>query len=400
MERPVASAEQIRALWEELDRPGPEKLQVALRKKGFFAPSVKVLREHFFAHQSSRQVFQRPPKYTGHVYSEGLDRRWVADIMQSPEVEHQGRAMKYALVVVDVFSRFAWAALIDSPMDAAAGYREILRRAGKRPSLLLTDGDPAFKTPDFQKALGSTFHELKAGAQDLAVVDRFIGYLKRKQKQAELDGEKPNWAEQLQRRVDGFNHAGAPALHQSAPADLRGPKGEIENKELAFDREWDESKGMQANAAAIHRRAETLASEGAFRTLAPFPGPKRRVGDPVWRPALHGVAEVRGPVVRDAAGESYLTKEVLPVPRDSTELTAPAPKLNARAREALQRFADRGRAFLQGQPDRRASATRFANALQQVGNLKEALRMAGVAGDAVVRSLAATFPDVFWRDTP
>ena len=51
--------------------------------------------------------------------------------MQSPEVEHQGRALRYALVVVDVFSRFAWAALIDSPMDAAAGYREILRRAGK-----------------------------------------------------------------------------------------------------------------------------------------------------------------------------------------------------------------------------------------------------------------------------
>ena len=65
MERPVASAEQIRALWEELDRPGPEKLQVALRKKGFFAPSVKVLREHFFAHQSSRQVFQRPQSTRG-----------------------------------------------------------------------------------------------------------------------------------------------------------------------------------------------------------------------------------------------------------------------------------------------------------------------------------------------
>jgi hypothetical protein len=103
------------------------------------------------------------------------------------------------------------------------------------------------------------------------VVDRFIGYLKRKQKQAELDGEKPNWAEQLQKRVDGFNHSGAPALHQSAPADLRGPGGEIKNKELYFDREWDESEGMQANAAAIHRRAEGLEGK-AFRTLAPFPG--------------------------------------------------------------------------------------------------------------------------------
>ena len=75
MDQPVASAQQIRALWEELDRPGPEKLQVALRKKGFFAPSVEVLRKHFFARQSRRQVFQRPPKYTEHVCSKGLDRR-------------------------------------------------------------------------------------------------------------------------------------------------------------------------------------------------------------------------------------------------------------------------------------------------------------------------------------
>ena len=120
-DRPHASAEQIRAIWEELDRPGPEKLQVALRKRGFYAPSVKVLREHFFAYQSSRQVFRNPPKYTGHVYSEGLDRRWVADVMQMPEIEYGGKAQKYALVVMDVFSRFAWAALIDSPMTAAAG---------------------------------------------------------------------------------------------------------------------------------------------------------------------------------------------------------------------------------------------------------------------------------------
>ena len=400
MERPVASAEQIRALWEELDRPGPEKLQVALRKKGFFAPSVKVLREHFFAHQSSRQVFQRPPKYTGHVYSEGLDRRWVADVMQSPEVEHQGRAMKYALVVVDVFSRFAWAALIDSPMDAAAGYREILRRAGKRPSLLLTDGDPAFKTPDFQKVLGSTFHELKAGAQDLAVVDRFIGYLKRKQKQAELDGDKANWAQDLQRRVDGFNRSGAPVLHQSAPEDLRGPHGEVKNEALYFDREWDASEAMQANAAAIHRRAEDLGKEGAaFRTLAPFPGPRRRVGDPVWKLKPHAVREVQGAHVVDQSGDRYLTKEVLHIPNDSTELTKPAPKLNARARGKLERYRERARAFMIAQPERRATATKLHMVLMQEGDLKQALALAGVATDAVVRSFVGLFPDAFAMET-
>jgi hypothetical protein len=45
----------------------------------------------------------------------------------------------------------------------------------------------------------------------------------------------------------------------------------------------------------------------------------------------------------------------------------------------LQRYADRGRAFLLGQPERRANATRFYNALAAEGNVKEALRLAGVS---------------------
>ena len=370
-----------------------------MRQRGLELPGVQLLRDHFFQFQSSRPVFRHPPKYTGHVYSGGMDRRWVADIMQMPEAEHGGRGWRYALVVQDVFSRYAWASLIASPMSAAEGYREILRRAGKAPSLLLTDGDPAFKTPEFQAALGKTFHELKRGAQDLAVVDRLIGYLKRKQKQAELDGEKPNWAEQLQRRVDGFNRSGAPVLHQSAPEDLRGPKGEVQNKDLYFEREWDESKAMEANAAAIHHRAEHLESVGAFRTLAPFAGPKRRVGDPVWSLRQHGVGRVSGATVEDERGERFLTKEVLPVHPDSTELTAPAPKLNAKARGMLQRYADRGRAFLLGQPERQATATKFYNALSSEGNVKEALKLAGVASDAVVKSLVQVFQDRFRLET-
>jgi hypothetical protein len=398
-DRPAPTADQIRAAWEELDRPGPEKLQMALRKRGYFAPSVKVLREHFLKFQSSRQVFRNPPKYTGHIYSEGMDRRWQADIMQMPEAEHEGETYKYALVAVDVFSRYAWASLIASPMAAAEGYRDILRKAGRAPTELLTDGDPAFKTPAFKKALGSTYHEIKQGAQDLAVVDRLIGTLKRKQKQAELDGEKPNWAARLQMGVSGVNRSGAPALHQSAPEDLRGPGGEIRSKDLYFDREWDESKAMEANAAAIHRRAEKLQGTEAFRTLAPFPGPKRRVGDPVWSLRLHGVREVRGATVEDDRGERFLTKEVLPVHKESTELAAPEPKLNARARGMLQRYADRGKAFLLGQPERRANATRFYNALAAEGNVKEALRLAGVATDAVVKSVVRLFPETFRMET-
>jgi hypothetical protein len=397
-DRPAPSAEQIRSLWEALDKPGPEKLRIALQKRGFFAPSVQVLRDHFFKFQSSRQVFQRPPEYTGHAYSTGLDHRWMADIMVMPEGEH-GEVLQIRSDRRRHPPRFAWGALLDSPMQADEGYRQILRRAGKAPSVLLTDGDPGFKTPGFTKALGETHHEIKVGQNDLSIVYRLIGFLKRKQKQAELDGQTESWADRLQERLSGWNHTGAPALYHSDPADLRGAHGEIANKELYFNRVWDESEGMQANAAAIERRAQHVRDAGAFRSLAPFPGPKRRIGDPVWSVRPHAVKSVDGPLVEDERGERFLTKEVLPIHKESTELAAPAPKLNAKARGMLQRYADRGRAFLLGQPERRANATRFYNALAAEGNVKEALRLAGVATDAVVKSVVRLFPETFRMET-
>ena len=396
MDRPVPSGDQIRAIWQELDRPGPEKLRVALQKRGFFAPTVQVLRDHFYKFQSSRQVFQRPPKYTGHAYSEGMDRRWMADVMQMPEVEYEGRPYRYALICVDIFSRFVWGALIDSPMQADEGYREILRRAGKGPSVLLTDEDPGFKTEGFKKALGGTYHEFKVGANDLSIVDRFMLSFKRKQKQQELDGETTNWAKQLQTRIEAFNRSGTPALYQSAPEDLRGPHGEIENKQIYFNRLWDESEGMQRNAKAIQERGEKLAG-AAFRTLAPFPGPKRRAGDPVWSIEMRRAHGIDGAFVADERGNRYPTKEVLPVPQESTELTRPVAKLKARPRELLKDYADRLEAKLRLSPDREITAQAAQTALTggNVHNLKQAMQIAGVSVDGVVANFVKVFPDRF-----
>ena len=101
----------------------------------------------------------------------------------------------------------------------------------------------------------------------------------------------------------------------------------------------------------------------------------------------------------DEKGDRYLTKEVQAIPKDSTELTTPAPKLNARARGQLERYRDRARAFLLGQPERRATATRLYNALAQEGDIKRALALAGVSTKAVVRSFVEVFQDSIRMET-
>ena len=101
----------------------------------------------------------------------------------------------------------------------------------------------------------------------------------------------------------------------------------------------------------------------------------------------------------DERGDRYLTKEVQAIPRHSTELTTPAPKLNARARGQLERYRDRARAFLLGQPERRATATRLYTALTQEGDIRRALALAGVSTKAVVRSFVEVFQDSFRMET-
>jgi hypothetical protein len=65
-EPPAPQAQsRCRSLWEALGQARSGEARIALQKRGFFAPSVQLLREHFFKFQSSRQVFRRPPKVHG-----------------------------------------------------------------------------------------------------------------------------------------------------------------------------------------------------------------------------------------------------------------------------------------------------------------------------------------------
>ena len=87
----MAGVPDWRELWVKLNRPSAERFRQALVKRGMVAPSVKQIRELFLKYQSSKQLFAPPPRYTGHVYSPGLDARWQADVMiYSQPSEYRG----------------------------------------------------------------------------------------------------------------------------------------------------------------------------------------------------------------------------------------------------------------------------------------------------------------------
>ena len=392
----MAAVPDLQDLWVQLNRPGAERFRQALVKRGIAAPPVKELREHFLKYQSSKQLFAPPPKYTGHVYSTHLDSRWQMDVMlYSQASEHMGQKWTAALVVEDIFSRFLWAELIHSPMQADQGLREILARAGKAPGSITMDEDPGFKTEGFLKLLQDhhIVQQFRSGRNDLAVVDNAIGRLKRVLATHSADTGKQDWASRLHDAVAGFNEAGAPALHGSAPEDLRGNGGIVKNKVLSFDREWEESNAMVDNATQIHDRASKVEKEGGFRVYKQKTRLGRRVFDPHWSREVHTAEDVQGAFAKDQHGVWHPTKEVLPVPTDSTTLPEPPSNLNAKTRGMLQRYADRLHAHLTAQPDHRVAASKAHAVLSEVGNIKQAIQLAGLRTDKVIATFVQQFPE-------
>ena len=247
------------------------------------APPVKDLRELFYKYQSSKQIFAPPPKYKGKIFSPGLDRRWAADVMVMPG--------GYALIVQDIFSRYAWAELITSPAEAYTGMEEVLGKAGKTPDEITTDADPGFRTKQFQDLLSGRgiHHTFREGRNDIATVDRLISTIKRALATHAAD-QGGDWKERLQAAVAGYNDTSHPRLMDGAPDDLRTPKGDIKNKIIYYHREEEEAQNIQQNTDEIKKREDKLQGQGfrVYLRTQGIPRPEGRrcevgQGDPHWR---------------------------------------------------------------------------------------------------------------------
>ena len=152
----MAGVPDFHELWVQLNRPSAERFRQALLKRGIAAPPTKDIKELFLKFQSSKQIFAPGPRYLGKITSTGLDQKWAADVVTYSQASAaEGRSWNSFLVAQDVFSRKAWAALIDNPSDAATGYQKILRQAGRAPNELVTDGARNSRLPSSRSFLGA-----------------------------------------------------------------------------------------------------------------------------------------------------------------------------------------------------------------------------------------------------
>ena len=114
-----------------------------------------------------------------------IDQQWVADLVEVQNIAKYNKGMRYLLMVIDAFSKYAWVEPIKTKTGKAVteAFEKILKRAkGRKPLNLQTDDGKEFYNRMFQALMKregihhfSTFGDTKA-----SIVERFNRTFKEK----------------------------------------------------------------------------------------------------------------------------------------------------------------------------------------------------------------------------
>ena len=317
---------------------------MALKKAGvaFAAKDIDALTRQ----DTGRQLLAPRQEYKGKIVATDIDERWAADLIDYTSSPSKKGGEKYILVAQDIFTRklYARALVKNDPKTVAAAFKEIVKQAKDSPEELNTDKGGEFTGNAFQVALRSLriTHRVKdpKDRNAIATVDAAISNLKKALFRTGGDGGIANWAERLNKVIAGIHQTPHDHLRGTAPNDVK------DKPELQYFLKKEASQDLQQNAALIHKRAQKLDDDGAFRVqeaLGSFSrGFKPRFGDKV-----HKIATVEGATVIDEDGKTFPTKLVQSVP--STSQTA---NLSHSARGGSAATSQRQRALLTSHADR------------------------------------------------
>ena len=81
------------------------------------------------------------------------DEQWVVDLIKVQTLAEQNKGYRYTLVVIDAFSKYAWAQAIEKKTgkDVTDAFAKILKEAqGKKPQTLQRNADKELYNQTFQ----------------------------------------------------------------------------------------------------------------------------------------------------------------------------------------------------------------------------------------------------------
>lgn len=384
---------QLRKVWIEAGRPGVAKLYTAARKKGLDVRRAAV--DEFVKKQETRQVFAPAPKSQGKVTATNVDDRWQADVIDFKQMDaSQNKGFKNVLVVVDVFSRFAWAVPMQSKSqeDTIQAFEKILKASKRKPSEVDSDNGLEFGAAfteflENRKIAHTLKHQGHTNA--LAVVDAVIKRIKETLRQDLADKGSQNWARFLPNAVKAYNSNSHDHLMGSAPDEVTG------NSVLQYALEKEAGYDAATNVKQHQDRVAALQAAGAFRVLLPTKT-FTRTSTARWSNEVHKVAGFVGPEVIDEKGNRFPVRNTLPVSTASktakASVDAGGDAKRSAAADRMRDFATALNGFL---GDNTLTLQGAGTKMRQVPGFNEAMKEAKLTGVGALERFIRLFPDMF-----
>ena len=159
--------------------------------------------ESYSLNKGVKQTFQR-----GRVIVGGIDDQFDADLASFMSYADENDGYRYLLVVIDVFSRYAWVEPIKDKTSAEMirGFEKILSE-GRIPKRLRTDAGSEFTSKTFKDYLRDKeiIHFTTHSEKQANYVERFIKTLKSKLYRYMIEKNSPRYIDALPKIVNSYN---------------------------------------------------------------------------------------------------------------------------------------------------------------------------------------------------
>ena len=366
------------ALYEEAGRPGARAFRTFARKKGEDITSSEAL--ELVKKQASGQVFQGRLPSDGKVTASRAGMRWQVDLLDFSKraSSQRGGASKYALTVIDVYSKEAWVETMLDKTDQAAkkAMRKIVQANGSAPKEVSCDLGREFSgvfTTYLEDQGVAVRRKDPQAVNSIAAVDRMQQEIKKILKSIQgADG----WAKHIKRAVSLYNDRENSALYGAAPDDVE------ESKTLQYQLELEGGEKVKHNNDKWRKKVGKIQDAGAFRTPLDR-STWGRIDQPKFSGKVHEVSLIKGANVEDKEGNSFPVRQVLAVPKDSEDVELnddliPGSGKRKEQLKFLKPFADSLKQRLSEQPTGEmsfAGATRFLKSLDQFEDTAELYRL-------------------------
>ena len=188
----------------------PVTLYKVVKKEGKYKISHSQIKkwlqkqESYSRNKSVKRNFQR-----GRVIVSGIDDQFDADLASLVYYSDDNDGYKYLLVVIDIFSRYAWVEPLKdkTAVQIVSAFDKIIS-GGRIPKRLRTDAATDFTSKKFQKFVNekNIVHFVTHNEKQANYVERFIKTLKSRISRYMIEKNTRRYIDVLQKIVTSYNH--------------------------------------------------------------------------------------------------------------------------------------------------------------------------------------------------